>query len=87
MIIPTDLGNFRRTAWTGGDTPTPEFLQSLLGRQLVTFFVNDQIADCGGWEGVKQWLFGGQTVEEKLEIFANRARYDAWATSKNPVTP
>lgn len=84
-FVYTCGGCFVRTAWTGGDTPTSDFLETAIGRQLVDFFYQDQINDCGGMEGVKNWLFGDQTLEEKLTIFRNRAEYDAWATFKNPV--
>jgi len=85
-IIETDLGKFKRTAWTGGDTPNPEFEKTTVGHQLFEFFLNDQINDCGGIDGVKNCLMGDQTLEEKMSIFRNRAIHDAWATSKNPVT-
>lgn len=84
-IIRTTEGDFKRTAWTGGDTPTPEFLNSWIGRCLVDFFMRDQIDDCGGMDNLKNWVFGADTVEDKLALFKNRAELDAWATSKNPV--
>lgn len=83
-IIRTTEGDFKRTAWTGGDTPTPEFLNSWIGRCLVDFFMRDQIEDCGGMENLKNWVFGADTVEDKLALFKNRAELDAWASFKNP---
>ena len=85
MIIDTDLGKFKRTAWTGGDTPTKTFEQTWVGKQLIAFFYEEQIADCGGINNVKNWIFGDQTLDEKLSIFRNRALGDAWATFHNPV--
>lgn len=83
MTIETDFGTFQRKAWTGGDTPNAEFEKTVVGRQLLTFFINDQINDCGGLEGTLNWLMGGQTLDEKMAIFRNRALLDAWATFNN----
>ena len=67
---------------TGGDAPTPEFENCEIGKILINFFIQDQINDCGGINEVQEWLFGG-SLEEKLNIINNRAKYDAWATYRN----
>ncbi len=85
LLIETDIGTFLRTAWTGGDSPYPEFERTTVGRQLRLFFINDQIADCGGPQGVLNWLFADQTLEDKLAIFHQRAIMDAWATYRNGI--
>jgi hypothetical protein len=85
ISIETDLGNFRRTAWTGGDIPDKLFEKTVVGRQLFEFFLREQIDDCGGVEGTLKWLFADQTLEEKMSIFRNRALLDAWRTFQNPA--
>lgn len=78
--VKTSHGQFTRTAWTGGSVPPQGFAQTELGQELVEYFYHDQLDDCGGLANVKNWLFGGNTLEDKLAIFRNRALLDAWAT-------
>lgn len=82
-IIETRFGKYRRTAWTGGDKPDVDFATSPDGRELIEFFMDEQIADCGGMNNLKNWCLGSDTVKDKLDIFRNRALFDAWRTSRN----
>lgn len=75
--ILTSEGNFQRIAWTGGSTPPENFIQTNLGRELYQFFLNEQLADCGGLD---LWECAGTSKEERFQIFHNRATLDAWAT-------
>jgi hypothetical protein len=84
-VIDTGYGKFQRIAWTGGDTPNPEFSKCWPGLQLVSFYLMEQIEECGGKENLVNWLFGNQTVQDKIDIFTNRAILDAWVTSKHPI--
>lgn len=82
-LIETFVGLFQRTAWTGGDVPPSNWERTnQIGAQLFTFFLEEQIAECGGLDF---WLCAGTTAEERLDIFKNRARLDAWRTFENPV--
>lgn len=84
-MITTSCGTYKRTAWTGGDTPPPEFAKTWAGRELIQWFIDDQVADCGGMKNLPQWCFGDDTVADKLRIFEGRALLDAWRTyTANP---
>ena len=66
-----------RIAWTGGSPPPADFPQDHAHRALYQALLDEQIADSGGLD---LWACAGTTAEERLAIFANRARHDAWAT-------
>ena len=67
----------RRIAWTGGSPPPADFPQHPAHRALYQALLDEQIADSGGLD---LWACAGTTAEERLTIFENRARHDAWAT-------
>ena len=69
-----------RIAWTGGSPPPADFPQHPAHRALYQSLLDEQIADSGGLD---LWACAGTTAEERLAIFANRARYDAWATVRD----
>jgi len=80
MYIETDFGTFRRTAWACDDPPSPEFLESPVGRQLVSFFLKEQLDLYGGIDNLKNWCCRHQTVEGKLKMIRCKAECDAWET-------
>ena len=71
-----------RIAWTGGSPPPADFPQHPAHRALYQSLLDEQIADSGGLD---LWACAGTTAEERLAIFANRARYDAWATVRDTL--
>lgn len=82
LFIKTFYGIFLRVAWTGGDVPPPCWERySHVGAQLYNFFLEESIAECGRLD---LWECAGTSSEERLEIFKNRARLDAWATFNHP---
>jgi hypothetical protein len=81
-IIKTVYGNYLRRAWTGGDTPPPNWERTNhIAAQLYSFFLEEQIADSGGLDF---WACAGTSAEERLKMFENCARLDAWATFTSP---
>jgi hypothetical protein len=79
MTIFTDAGNYERAAWTGGDAPPPNWplTEDLAGQYVYAFFLEEQIRECGG---LALWACAGTSVDDRLDIFKNRARLDAWRT-------
>jgi len=77
-FIKTSNGVFMRQAWTGGDVPPIAWERiSQVASELYAFFLEESIADSGGLDF---WACAGTSAEERLDIFKNRAKLDAWAT-------
>jgi hypothetical protein len=78
MKITTKQGlTYERRAWTGGDKPDVNFGKDPTEKDLIAAYYNDQVVDCGGLD---LWECAGTTAMERVEIFMNRAIFDAWRT-------
>ena len=78
MKITTKRGyTYERRAWCGGDVPTIDFANDLIAKDLIEAFYDEQVAECGG---LNLWECAGTSVDERKEMFHNRAIMDAWRT-------